>query len=47
MVLKIYMIFGNQDIINYLNEFKANKTIINLASNEYLKVIKNIKILIK
>ena len=32
--------FWEKDIINYLNEFKANKTIINLASNEYLKVIK-------
>ena len=31
--------FWNQDIINYLNEFKSDKTIINLASNEYFKVI--------
>ena len=31
--------FWNQDIINYLNEFNADKPIINLASNEYFKVI--------
>ncbi len=31
--------FWKQDIINYLTEFKADKTIINLASNEYIKVV--------
>ena len=31
--------FWNQDIKNYLKEFKSDKTIINLASNEYIKMI--------
>ena len=28
-----------EDIINYLNDFKGDKSIINLASNEYIKVV--------
>ena len=30
--------FWQQDVINYLTKFKSDKTIINLASNEYFKV---------
>lgn len=31
--------FWKQDIINYLTDYKADKIIINLASNEYIKVV--------